>query len=148
VGRVGRPHGLDGSFVVEEASEDPARFAEGAQLRVGGEPAVVVSSKQAGGRPVIRLDRSVERGAELAVPRDWLPPAGENEWYTIDLVGLQAVEEGGRVLGRVTTVEPGVANDVLVLDDGTLLPFVEACVGDVDLAAGTIVVAAGFAEPD
>jgi len=148
VGRVGRPHGLDGSFFVEGASEDPERFAEGAELRVGGEPAVVVSSKRAGGRPVIRLDRAVERGAELAVPRDSLPPAGENEWYAIDLVGLHAVEEGGRVLGRVAAVEPGVANDVLVLDDGTLLPFVEAWVGDIDVAAGTIVVAAGFAEPD
>ena len=148
VGRVGRPHGLDGSFVVEDASEDPERFAEGAEVRVGGEPAVVVSSKRAGGRPVIRLDRGVERGAELSVRRDALPPAGENEWYAFDLVGLEAVEEGGRALGRVAAVEPGVANDVLVLDDGTLLPFVEACVGDVDLAAGTIVVAAGFAEPD
>ena len=148
MGRVGRPHGLDGSFVVEEASDDPERFAEGAELLVGGEPAVVVSSKRAGGRPVIRLDRSAERGAELAVARDSLPPAGEGEWYAFQLVGLQAIEEGGRALGRVTAVEPGVANDVLVLEDGTLLPFVEACVGDVDLAAGTIVVAAGFAEPD
>ena len=148
MGRVGRPHGLDGSFVVEEASDDPERFAEGAELLVGGEPAVVVSSKRAGGRPVIRLDRAAERGAELAVARDSLPPAGEGEWYAFQLVGLQAIEEGGRALGRVTAVEPGVANDVLVLEDGTLLPFVEACVGDVDLAAGTIAVASGFVEPD
>ena len=148
VGRVGKRHGLDGSFVVEEASEEPERFAEGAELCVGGEPAVVVASKRAGGRPVIRLDRPVERGAELAVPREALPPTGENEWYAFELVGLQAVEEGGRVLGRVTAVEPGVANDVLVLADGTLLPFVEACVGDVDLAAGTIAVGPGFVDPD
>ena len=147
VGRVGRPHGLDGSFVVENASEEPERYATGAELRVGGEPAVVVSSKRSGGRLVIRLDRPVERGAELAVPRESLPPAEEGTWYAFELVGLQAVEEGGRVLGRVTAVEPGVANDVLVLDDGTLLPFVEACVGDVDLVAGTIVVATGFADP-
>jgi 16S rRNA processing protein RimM len=148
VGRVGKRHGLDGSFVVEGASEEPERFAEGAELRVDGEAAVVVESKRAGGRPVIRLDRPVGRGAELAVPRDSLPAPEENEWYAFDLVGLQALEESGRVLGRVAAVEPGVANDVLVLDDGTLLPFVEACVGDVDLAAGTIVVASGFVEPD
>jgi 16S rRNA processing protein RimM len=147
VGRVGRPHGLDGSFVVEDASEEARRFAEGAELCVDGEPAVVVSSKRSGGRQVIRLDRAVRRGAELAVPRESLPPAEEGSWYAFELVGLQVVEEGGRVLGRVTAVEPGVANDVLVLDDGTLLPFVEACVGDVDLAAGTIEIAAGFADP-
>ncbi|HZE29388.1 MAG TPA: ribosome maturation factor RimM, partial [Gaiellaceae bacterium] len=133
VGRVGKPHGLDGGFFVDGASERPEVFAEGATLYAGGEPATVLACRRgSGGRPVIRLDRAVERGAELAVPREALPPPEENEWYAFDLVGLQAVEEGGRVLGRVTAVEPGVANDVLVLEDGTLLPFVEACVGDVD----------------
>jgi 16S rRNA processing protein RimM len=148
VGRVGRPHGLDGSFFVEDASEEPDRFAKGVELRVDGEPAVVVASKRAGGRPVIRLDRPVARGAALAVPRENLPPAEEGEWYEFELVGLEVVEDGGRKLGRVTAVDPGVANDVLVLDDGTLLPFVDACVRDVDPAAGTIVIAPGFADPD
>ena len=46
VGRVGRPHGLDGSFFVEHASEDEARFANGATLHVNGEPARVVMSKR------------------------------------------------------------------------------------------------------
>ena len=59
VGRVGKPHGLAGAFFVERASSDPARFAVGAQVLVEGDPAVVVESKQSGGRPVIRLDRSV-----------------------------------------------------------------------------------------
>jgi ribosomal 30S subunit maturation factor RimM len=62
VGRVGKPHGLEGAFVVEQASEDPERFAEGASLIVGGEPARIVESKRAGGRPVIRLDRDAARG--------------------------------------------------------------------------------------
>ena len=70
VGRVGRPHGLDGSFVVEDASDDPDRFAVGARLLAGEEAAAVVASKRAGGRVVVRLDRPVERGTVLAVPRD------------------------------------------------------------------------------
>lgn len=147
VGRVGRPHGLDGSFFVEHASEDPARFAEGAALLVAGEPARVVASKRAGGRPVIRLDRPVERGSELAVSRDQLPPPEEDAWYAFQLVGLEVVEEGGRALGRVAAVEPGVANDVIELEDGLLLPFVDACVRDVDVAAGRIVVSPGFSDP-
>jgi 16S rRNA processing protein RimM len=147
VGRVGRPHGLDGSFVVERPSEDPARFAPGAKLWADGEPAEVVASKRSGGRLVIRLDRAVGRGTELAVPREALSPAGEESWYAFELVGLEVVEEGGRSLGRVSAVDPGVANDVLALDDGTLLPFVDACVRDVDVAAGRIVVAPGFADP-
>ena len=49
VGRVGRPHGLDGSFVVERASEVGERFAVGATLWIGDEPARVTASKRAGG---------------------------------------------------------------------------------------------------
>lgn len=147
VGRVGRPHGLDGSFVVEEASEDPGRFAEGVTLYAAGEPALVVASKRAGGRPVVRLDRPVERGIELAVRREDLPEPEEDAWYTFQLVGLEVIEEGGRRLGRVADVQPGLANDVLEVEGGLLLPFVDACVRDVDVTAGRIVVAPGFADP-
>jgi 16S rRNA processing protein RimM len=147
VGRVGKSHGLDGSFVVEDASEAAEHFEVGAELLVEGEPARVVAAKRARGRPVIRLDRRVSRGAALEVPRDSLPPAGEDEYYVFQLVGLQVEETDGTPLGRVTDVAPGVANDVLELDSGLALPMVEACVLVVDIAGGRIVVAPGFSEP-
>jgi ribosomal 30S subunit maturation factor RimM len=50
------------------------------------------------------------------------------------------------VLGRVTEVSPGVANDVIELDSGLALPFVAACVLEVDLEARRIVVAPGFSD--
>jgi 16S rRNA processing protein RimM len=145
IGRVGKPHGLDGSFFVEHASEDEERFAKGATLRVEGEPATVVASKRSGGRPVIKLDRAAPRGAELSIPRSELPPTAEHEYYAFELVGLAVEEEDGRELGRVTAVQPGLANDVLELDSEIALPLVDACVRDVDLEAGRIVVACGFA---
>ena len=146
VGRVGKPHGLDGSFFVEQASEDPDRFAVGAVLHVDGEPARIESSKRSGGRPVIRLQRAPRRGAELAVPRNALSQTEPGEYYVFELVGLAVEEEGGRSLGRVAQVAPGVANDVLELDSGLALPLVEACVREVDLERGRIVVSAGFAD--
>ena len=142
---MGKPHGLDGSFFVEHASEDETRFAVGATLVVDGEPAKVVGSKRSRGRPVIRLDRDAPRGAELAVPRAELPSPGEGEFYAFELVGLEVAEQGGRALGRVAAVQPGVANDVLELDSGELLPLVDACVLQVDLEARRILVAQGFA---
>jgi 16S rRNA processing protein RimM len=146
IGRVGKSHGLDGSFVVEGASESRELFARGAKLIVDGEEATVVGSKQARGRPVVRLDRRVARGAALEVPRSALAPTGDDEYYVFQLVGLEVSEEGRGVLGTVTDVSPGVANDVLELDSGLLLPMVEECVLAVDLDAGKIVVAAGFAD--
>ena len=147
VGRVGKSHGLDGSFVVEDASEAAERFAVGAELLVGGEPAQVVAAKRARGRPVIRLDRKVERGSALEVPRASLPAPEEGSYYVFQLVGLDVEEEGGRPLGRVRDVTPGVANDVLELDSGTSLPMVDECIRKVDLDAGRILVARGYAEP-
>jgi ribosomal 30S subunit maturation factor RimM len=133
--------------VVEQASEDPARFAVGATVLAAGEPAEVVESKHSGGRLVIRLDRPVPRGAELQIPRAELEEPAEGEFYVFQLVGLEVLEEGGRRLGAVTDVSPGVANDALELDSGLSLPMVEACVREVDLAQRRILVAPGFA-PD
>ncbi|HVM18080.1 MAG TPA: hypothetical protein VM290_10910 [Gaiellaceae bacterium] len=146
VGRAGRPHGVRGAFVVEGASEDPARFAVGARLFVDGRPVTVTESKVSGGRRVVAVDPPVPRGSDLMVSRDALPEPEEDAYYAFQLVGL-VVEEEGRTLGRVREVAPGVANDVLELDTGLSLPLVGACVRDVDLDGGRIVVSPGFADP-
>jgi len=146
VGRVGKPHGVGGAFVVEGASDDPDRFVDGAELLVAGAQARVEESKRSGGRLVIRLDRRPERGCPLEVPRSSLPPTGEDEYYVADLIGLEVVEEEGRSLGNVRDVSNYAANDVLELDSGLLLPLVEDCVRQVDLDAGRIVVSRGFAD--
>jgi 16S rRNA processing protein RimM len=147
IGRVGRPHGLDGAFVVEEASEDPRRFEVGAELRVDGEPAsVIVSRRVGGGRVAIRLDRQVERGAELAVPREDLAPLPADSYYVADLVGLRVLDERGVVVGVVRDVHPGPANDALELDTGLLLPLVEGCIRELDLAGGRIHLNPGFTD--
>ena len=147
VGRVGRAHGLAGAFVVEAASDAPERFAVGARLYLGREPVTVVESKRAGGgRLVVRLDRPAARGAELELPARELPEPEEGSYYAFRLVGLPVREEDGRRLGLVRDVEPGVANDVLLLDSGIALPFVEDCIRCVDLERAEIVVAPGFGD--
>jgi 16S rRNA processing protein RimM len=149
VGRVGRSHGLNGAFVVEQPSDDPARFAPGAVLYAAGERVEVLESKRAGGRRlVIRLDRRVERGTALEVDRASLPEPDRDEYYVFQLVGLAVVEEGGRQLGTVKDVANYPANDVLELESGLVLPLVEDCVHEIDLEAGRIVVATGYAAHD
>ena len=75
-----------------------------------------------------------------------LPATADGEFYVFQLTGLTVEEEGGRALGRVQDVAPGVANDVLELDTGLALPLVEDCVLSVDLERGLIVVAPGFGD--
>ena len=147
MGRVGRPHGVDGSFFVEEPSEVEGRFARGATLWVDGVEAEIVASKRGSGRrPVLKLDRPVGRGATLSIPRGQLPEPEEDSYYVFQLVGLAVEEEDGRTLGSVVEVHNGPANDSLELDSGLLLPLVAACVLDVDLEAGRVLVARGFAD--
>jgi 16S rRNA processing protein RimM len=146
VGRVGRPHGLDGSFVVEGPSENERLLEPGAALYAGGAPVSVAARKRSGGRLVLLLEPSPERGAELAVPRSALPEPAADSYYVFQLRGLEVVDEGGRRLGTVRDVAAGVANDVLELDSGLSLPMHEQCVRRVDLDLGTIVVAVGFAD--
>ena len=145
---MGKPHGLDGSFVVEEASEDPKRFEPGAVLRARGEEVRVEERKRPGGRLVIRLDKPVPRGTALEIQRSELPPPAAGEYYVFQLVGLEVEEEGGRRLGVVTDVVSAPANDVLEVDGVLLLPLVEACVRQVDLDGRRILVARGFAPDD
>jgi 16S rRNA processing protein RimM len=149
VGQVGRPHGLDGSFVVEHASDDARWFKVGSRLNAGAAEVQVVSSRHgSGGRPVIKLDTELARGTKLEVPQEVLPPTEEDEYYVFELIGLEVVEEpGGRALGKVVRVVPGVANDALELEGGALLPLVGECVNDIDIGAGRILVARGFSDP-
>lgn len=145
IGRVGRPHGLDGAFVVEHASDDPSRWEVGASVVVDGTPAVITLSRRVGGgRRAIRLDRTVSRGAELAVRLSELSEPDSDSYYAFQLVGLAAVDEDGGELGRVVGVHPGAANDNLELADGTLVPMIEDAIAAIDLDAGRVVVVSGF----
>jgi 16S rRNA processing protein RimM len=145
IGKVGRPHGLDGAFVVERASADDRRWQVGATVLVEGEPATITLTRRVGGgRRAIRLDRDAPRGAELSIRADDLPPPDPDSYYVFQLVGLEAVDEDGTPLGRVREVHPGAANDNVELEDGTLVPLVEDAIRAVDVESGRLVVARGF----
>ena len=69
VGRVGRPHGREGAFVVERASESPERFAVGARVylgaRAGGGRRVEARGRGPARRPA-RPARGTGRGARAS----------------------------------------------------------------------------------
>jgi len=145
VGRVGRPHGTDGAFVVEQASDDDRRWEIGAIVIVDGAPARITLMRRVGsGRRAIRLDRPVPRGAELSVRLRDLPPPEQDSYYAFQLVGLDVVDDEGTPFGMVAEVMPGPANDNLELGDGRLVPLIEDAIREIDLEGRRIVVARGF----
>ncbi len=145
-GRVGRPHGLDGSFHLTQARAD--RLSDEHPVRVGDAETVLERLAGTAERPIVRLAiaRSREqlepfRGQELFVPRAAVPPLDEDEWYATDLEGLR-VSDGERAVGVVRKLLALPSCEVLEVErDGggeLLVPLVGDAVRTVDLEAGTV----------
>lgn len=94
------------------------------------------------------LDRNAAealRGARIFVSRSNFPAASKDEYYWVDLIGLDVVNRQGEALGTVRELLSTGPQSVLVIEytegDKTLermIPFVSAYVDDVDLPAGQI----------
>lgn len=129
-GRVGKPHGLDGSFHVERPRH---ALPEGTELRIAGAAHRVERRAGTDERPLIRLggvdDARPLRG-ELMLVEDELR---EGEWLAVDLVGLAVPG-----MGRVAQLVDAPSCSVLELDDGTLVPLVSDAIARIDVDAGEI----------
>ena len=152
VGRIGRPHGLRGEVTVQVHTDFPEqRFAVGAQLHGDtGHPLTVETVRSHRGVLLVRFagvtDREAAaelRGRTLSVDTAQLPDLTDpDEFYDHQLEGLVAVGPNGAALGTVREVVHAPASDLLVVDTTrgeVLVPFVQAIVPKVDLAAGRVV---------
>ena len=135
-GRVGKPHGLDGTFYVEGARHE---LPEGASLIVAGDSYEIARRAGTDDRPLIRLagvgDPGSLRGETLLIEDE----LAEDEWLASDLAGCRVPG-----LGTVARVVDGPSCSVLELDDGSLIPFVSDAIAEVDLDAREINVNADF----
>ncbi|MGD7707614.1 ribosome maturation factor RimM [Microlunatus sp. Y2014] len=158
VGVVGRAHGIRGELGIDVRTDEPeVRFRAGTRLHAEGEPHrswQIAGSRWHGEKLLVRLtevsDRTgaeALRGVRLAtsVPAG-ASPEDKDAYYDHQLVGLRVLDHDRRGVGRITEVQHGRGQDLLVieLDDADpaaeprLVPFVAALVPAVDLAAGTV----------
>jgi 16S rRNA processing protein RimM len=129
-GRVGKPHGLDGSFYVDTPRHE---LPSGLTVAISGRSYEINRRAGTDERPLIRLegidDPRALRG-ELMLVEDEL---ADGEWLASDLVGLTVVG-----IGTVTDVIDSPSCSLLQLEDGTLIPFIADAVRSVDLEAGQV----------
>ena len=148
VGRLGRPHGLDGYIGLYVDEDDLVHFQPGKTVFVEGKSYVVDAIRRADRGHHLKLNgvnarvaaEAIRGNDVMAVERREL---GENEYWPEDLVGLDARDPDGKGLGKVSALVTGGAQDRLVIEgDGTKfeVPFVTELVPDVDLAGGFVVV--------
>jgi 16S rRNA processing protein RimM len=158
VGRIGRAHGLDGSFYVTQPRE---RVLGGAQaLILDGVETALVRHDGTPSRPILRLAgvdsrEAIERlrGSDLWMRRADAPPLEEDEWYAEDLVGCRVVD-GEVAVGVVAKLLPYPSCDLLEVQrpmagaKALWIPLISDAVRAVDLQAQTIDVDLAFLGED
>ncbi len=175
VGRIGEAWGVKGWFRVQAFAGDPqALFSSkrwflkapdaGAVKRPGGAAAMaalpgllkIIEAKSHGDGVVAhahgfddRMAAESLRGALICVSRASFPTADSDEFYWVDLIGLQVVNREGRALGSVlglidtgphAVLRIAPEGTVVAAADETLIPFVAAYVDGVDLDGRRITV--------
>jgi 16S rRNA processing protein RimM len=165
VGRIADAWGIKGWFKVLPHSADPqALFSStrwylqpserGPQAFSGTVLLRVRETKEHSDSVVARADGVEDRsaaealkGCRIFIPRTSFPTAGDDEYYWVDLLGLEVVNREGVALGQVKDLMSTGPQTVLVVvteEEGKpverMIPFVAAYVDKVDLQARRIAV--------
>src|SRR3977135_364259 len=153
VARIGAPHGVRGAVKLWTFTEDPLAVKQYGPLltKDGTRQFELTSAREAKGHLVATLKGIATRedaerlnGIELYVAREKLPDTDEDEYYHVDLIGLTAVNAANEPLGRVIAIHNFGAGDIIEIAPPSgatmLLPFTNAVVPTVDVAAGRVVI--------
>jgi 16S rRNA processing protein RimM len=153
-GRVGRPHGLDGSFYVTRAVAELIAAAE--TVEIDGRAVRIERRAGTAERPILRLegctrreDAEALRGVPLRVD-EALAPAGEDEYWPHELAGC-TVHDGEREVGVVRRMIMLPSCEALEVEraagDDLLVPLVRDAIRAIDREGKRIDVDMGFVEP-
>jgi len=165
VGSISDAWGVKGWFKVLPYSADPEALLsskcwflmpaeKGAKTFLGATKLAIIETKRHSDTLVASAhevdDRNAAealRGARIFISRSSFPTAQKDEYYWVDLIGLNVVNREGATLGTVRELTSTAAQTVLVLDDlqagkliERLIPFVSAYIDDVDLPGRRILV--------
>jgi 16S rRNA processing protein RimM len=155
VAQIGAAHGIRGEVRLRSFTEDPMAVAEYGPLESedGTQRFEIEALRPAKDHFVARLSGVANRAAaekltnlRLYVPRERLPPVeDEATYYHADLIGLAAMTPDGTPLGTVTAILNFGAGDIVEINPSNggetlMVPFTEATVPEVDIAAGRMIV--------
>jgi len=155
IGRLRRPHGVQGEMVLERFGDDPELVRQGRPItleRAGKPVELMVNACRPvpGGRWLVTLGgvdtreaAEALRGAAVTVDESELPELEDGGYYNFQVIGLQVTTPEGESLGTVVEVWETGANDVFVVRGPRgefLVPAVAAVIQELDLKGGRVVV--------
>ena len=147
--KVGRPYGLNGALHWYPYSKDAQTLLKARDVMIGTTMYAVIRSRRHGESIVAEIvgvtspeAAAVLTNKEIFVDKAYFSPLPEGEYYWIDLIGLNCTN-GGRVFGEIAEIFESGAHPILRVKrpatDPTpgdeLIPFVDAIVRSVDIAA-------------
>jgi len=127
IGRVTRPHGLRGEVVVSLVTDRVERVAPGTVLDADGRSLHVIASRPHQRNYIVSFEGVVDReGAEALRGVTLRAPAIDDpdELWVHRLIGAPVITMNGVDVGVVDSIEANPASDMLVLDNGALVPAV------------------------
>lgn len=151
VGQVRGAHGVRGAVKVLPLTDNPDRYAAGAELWLDGAPRRVEWVRPGPVELIVKLAGLEDRESAAAllsryleVPEEQAAGLPEGAWYHHQLLGLRVRSESGAELGEIADVLERPANDVWIVRGAgreLLVPATKDAVLAVDLAARSVVVA-------
>ena len=147
-------HGVRGDLKIRVTSDDPDHLLRLKRVYLGDEtaPRRVLAARLHAGHLLLRVDgiatpeeAAARRGEAVRIAGDQARPLAKGEYYLYQVIGLDAVDEAGLVLGRVTDLIETGAHDVFVVTPAgggadILLPNHPEVVLDVRPTEGTMIV--------
>lgn len=155
IGRILKPHGVQGAVKVEPITDDPNRYNLLQQVLLGPEdqPGDVfqIKSVQLQNRLIILTLAGIDsrekadglRNQYVYIPAEQVMPLDEGCFYIYDLIGMAVYTKTGDYIGVVTDYQEFPSNGLFVVarEEGEfLLPDVPAIIDNVSLDSGRIII--------
>lgn len=159
LGHISRAHGVHGAMVITPYGDDLQLILNGRNLVMVSpdglrtRPIEALKGKEAAQGLIVKIkdvtsreEAALLKGWSVAISREALPEAGDDEVYWADLIGLTVVTAMGYNVGRVVNLMEAGAGLLLVLESDDppgrerLIPYHESLVVEVDLPGGRLVI--------
>lgn len=153
IGRIVKPHGMDGTLKVFPLTDFPQHFESLKHLYIVKEDSfrtLLRGVKFSKGFVLLKIEDCLDRtsaeglvGAMVAIEPDELWPLNEDEYYQFQIIGLQVVTDDGICLGEIVDIIITGSNDVYVVRSGPkeyLIPAIKDVIKKVDLEKGVVTI--------
>jgi 16S rRNA processing protein RimM len=153
IGKIRKPHGVDGELLIDAYSESPERFKAGKQIFIGEDHELhVIKTRRMMDKAMLITFKDVDdvnlagqyRNKYIYTIKEYLPSLPDGEYYHFDLVGLNVYDQMGVYMGKLKEVLETGANDVYVVENEAgeeiLLPAIASVIIAVSLSEHKMIV--------